>query len=71
MGELGMIDLTQFKREFGEIINEASNMSKALYSETVQLLEDNKETLELLASELIRKETLTEAEIDEIIFLSK
>lgn len=71
MGELGMIDITQFKRDLGDIIDEASSMSKTLYKETVQLLEDNRDTLELLATELIRKETLTEAEIDEIILVGR
>lgn len=71
MGELGMIDITQFKRDLGDIIEEASKMSKILYDETVKLLENNKSTLELLATELIKKETLTEAEIDEIINMRK
>ena len=71
MGELGMIDITQFKRDLGDIIDEASKMSKLLYAETVKLLEDNINILEKLATELIKKETLTEEEIDDIIANTK
>jgi len=67
MGGLGMIDLSQFRREPVDIIQEASALAKKLYDETVKLLKDNKVVLESLASELLAKETLEEPEIDEVI----
>jgi cell division protease FtsH len=67
MGGLGMIDLSQFRREPVDIIQEASALAKKLYDETVKLLRDNKLALESLASELLAKETLEEPEIDEVI----
>ena len=67
MGDMGMLDVSQFKRDFDDIIQEASEMSKTLYNETVMLLKKNKISLETLANALIEKETLTQKEIEEII----
>ncbi|NMA68049.1 MAG: AAA family ATPase, partial [Desulfitobacterium sp.] len=49
------------------ILEEASKLAKLLYEETVQLLADEKETLEQIAKALIEKETLDEDELDKII----
>ena len=67
MGGLGMLDLSQFRREYVDIIQEASEMAKKLYQETVSLLTENKLVLESLANELLTKETLEEPEIDAVI----
>lgn len=67
MGNNGMLDLTQFSRDMSSIINEASDLAKRLYDETIELLRQNIGTLSSLAEELLAKETLDEAEIDNVI----
>ena len=67
MGDMGMLDISQFRYDYKDILDEASILSKRLYDETYSLLLKNKETLTLLADELLVKETLDEAEIDSII----
>jgi cell division protease FtsH len=67
MGNLGMLDLGQFRHDYEDIIDEASNMAKSLYQQTLDVLIENKDILGRLAEELLEKETLVEAEIDEII----
>lgn len=67
MGGNGLIDVTQFQVMQSETLGEASAMSKRLYNEVLELLKNNKETLECIANELIDKETLYEDEIDHII----
>ena len=67
MGSTGMLDLTQFEQDYDAIFSEASDMANRLYGETVSLLSDNKSRLEALAAELLKKETLEENEIDEIL----
>ena len=67
MGNLGMLDLGQFRHDYEDIVSEASEMAKSLYSSVLKLLEENKETLKNLAEQLLEKETLVESEIDEIL----
>ena len=49
------------------ILDEASELSKSLYDETVNLLKANEDILIEIAEELLKKETLNNSEIDEII----
>lgn len=66
MGNQGMIDLTQLTNQFN-MIEEASNMANELYKEILEFLIINRSTLDRLASALLDKETLDEAEIDGFI----
>lgn len=66
MGNQGMIDLTQLTNQFN-MIEEASNMANTLYKETLEFLGLNKSRLDRLAAALLDRETLEEAEIDELI----
>lgn len=67
MGNMGMLDMTQLKGDFGSIINEASLLAKEIYSYTLELLKNNINILNELANKLLEKETLDESEIDNII----
>lgn len=67
MGNLGMIDITQLKPDFGNIVKEATELSKKIYEKTLAILRSNKDVLEKLAEELLEKETLDESDIDRII----
>lgn len=67
MGDIGLLDMTQLKNDFGDIVAEASKLSKEIYDSTLKILTENKEALENLANNLLEKETLDEKEIDEII----
>jgi len=66
MGSKGMIDLTQLTNHF-DMIEEASIMATELYKETLEFLTINRSRLDRLAKELLDKETLDEAEIDNLI----
>ncbi len=66
MGNQGMIDLTQLTNQFN-MIEEASGMAGELYRETLEFLIGNRDKLDRLAAALLDKETLEEAEIDELI----
>lgn len=66
MGTQGMIDLTQLTSQFN-MIEEASGMANELYKETIEFLKMNRARLDRLAAALMDKETLDEAEIDELI----
>lgn len=66
MGSKGMIDLTQLTNQI-DMIEEASGMATELYKETLEFLTINRSRLDRLASELLDKETLDEAEIDNLI----
>ena len=67
MGETGMLDLSQFSSEYNVIIEEASELAKRLYQETLDFLNEHFLLLTEMSSVLLAKETLSEAEIDEII----
>lgn len=67
MGDMGMLDLGQFRNDYQDVISEAVKMSKRLYEETLVLLKNNRDLLENLSNELLMRETLEEREIDAII----
>lgn len=67
MGDKGMLDMGQFSKDFSNIVEEATEMSKKLYNDVVNLLSDNYGILCKLANELLTNETLDEIEIDRII----
>ncbi len=67
MGKMGMLDLSQFKHDYADIVEEASEMAQLLYMSVLDLLKDNYELLKELSETLLDKETLEESEIDEII----
>ena len=67
MGKLGMLDLSQFRNDYEDIIEEASEMSQSLYNSVFELLNNNYCLLQELANTLLEKETLDEVEIDSII----
>lgn len=71
MGDIGMLDITQLRRDYEDIIDEASKMAKEIYNSTLELLLDNYDCLKELAERLLDKETLYEEEIDEIINKNK
>ena len=68
MGAMGMLDLTQFRNDLQDVVNEASDMAKSLYQSVLNLLKDNIDILSELAEKLLEKETLVESEIDEIVY---
>lgn len=67
MGNLGMLDVTQLRPDFTDIVKEASELSKEIYSKILEVLKINKNILDDLALNLLDKETLTEEDIDNII----
>lgn len=67
MGSKGPIDMTQFKDGSKSIVEEASELARKLYNETVNFISDNKGLVEKLAVKLVEKESLTSTEIDEIL----
>lgn len=67
MGNRGPIDMTQFKDGGKSIVEEASELAKRLYGETVNFIKERKELVEKLAIKLIEKESLNSDEIDEIL----
>ena len=66
MGNQGMIDMTQLTNQFN-MIEEASKMANELYKETLDFLILNRSKLDRIAEALLEKETLEEAEIDQLI----
>jgi len=69
---IGMLNTTMFdKISESEILNEAKNLSKKIYNDTLDLLTKNKILLENIANKLIEKETIYEDELDIIIGSSK
>lgn len=64
MGELGMLDLSQFKDDYGDVLAEATNKANMLYSRVLDLLKNNYSTLEDLAGALVKSETLQEKEMN-------
>lgn len=67
MGEKGMLDLTQFERDSKSILDEASALSKQLYTETLMLFREHYDLLKELAETLLQEETLDEGQVDAII----
>ena len=67
MSNAGMLDLSQFTRDYESILEEAKNLALKFYDETISVLQENIETLKKIAETLYEKETLNEDEIDNII----
>ena len=67
MGKLGMLDLTQFRHDYEDIMDEATDMAQSLYGSVLNLLKENYDLLKDLSENLLDKETLDESQIDEII----
>ena len=67
MGKMGMLDLSQFRHDYADIVDEASEMAQRLYSYILDLLKNNYTLLQELSETLLDKETLEESEIDDII----
>ena len=67
MGNMGMLDMRQFSHDFKDIIEEATELSKELYEETIDCLRKNKKYLDGIALELVEKETLDEKDINRIL----
>ena len=67
MGDMGLLDLSQLRRDYGDIVEEASRLSKELYEQTLSLLTEHKEMLQKLAESLLEHETLNESQIDAIL----
>ncbi len=63
----GLINLEVMGVDKKEIAKEATDLSKKLYKEAIELLSENKTTLENIAKALIEKETIDEVELDSII----
>lgn len=51
----------------GELIEKCRNIASNLYEETRKLLSENKESLEIITRELIKKESLTGEDIDKLL----
>ena len=71
MGEtLGLIKLSSVGSLYSSygnpVIEECKNLVNELYEETLDLLKENKDTLDKLALELLEKETLYEDELNEL-----
>ena len=66
MGTKGMVDVKQLAVNY-DILEEATELANTLYKETLDLLSENREKLDKIALTLLDKETLYEAEIDELI----
>lgn len=67
MGGVGLLDLSQLRRDYEDIVEEASSLSKELYEETLQFLMEHRKTLQTLSEALLEQETLNESQIDEIL----
>ena len=64
--EFGMLNLNILGADKELIIREANDISKALYDETLTLLEENLDFLKEVVSVLLEKETISGTELDEI-----
>jgi cell division protease FtsH len=51
-----------------EVLKEAKNISKQIYDETLEFMEEHQATLEELANTLLEKETIEEEELNQIVF---
>lgn len=67
MGQTGLLDLRQLTQDYTPIVEEAKSLSEGLYTETVSFLTEHETVLRRLAEALVERETLNEAEIDEIL----
>lgn len=66
--ELGLLSLLEFSGNVeGQILDLAKRMAKEFYMEALSLLKENQTLLQRIAQRLIEKETIEEAELDELI----
>ncbi|OOB80526.1 MAG: cell division protein FtsH [Epulopiscium sp. Nuni2H_MBin003] len=63
---VGMVNLDVFD-EKTHTLDRTKELMKQLYDDTMKILEENKDNLDLLANELIHKETLNQQQIDELL----
>jgi len=67
--KFGMIHVSEIcGSDSSAVLEEVTALSKKLHDETTALLTQNRATLEKIAQALIEKETLTEPELDELVF---
>lgn len=66
----GLIKLDSIDKD-ARILEDAVEMSKAIYEKALKTLRDNKEKLDAIAGELILRETIIEEDLDRIIFGDK
>ncbi len=67
--KFGMIHVSEIcGSDSSAVLEEVTALSKKLHDETTALLTQNRETLEKIAQALIEKETLTEPELDQLVF---
>lgn len=65
---IGLLNLHKFKHNLtDETVEEMKKLSNEIYRQTLSFLEENSDLLELLANELLDKETLLDTDLDEII----
>ena len=69
MGNLGMLNMDVITGGYSKGVNidEFKNISNDLYSRTLNYLKDNRDKLDLLAGELIKKETLGDEDINKLL----
>lgn len=67
MSEYGLLDLSVMDIDNKEVVTLASKTSKQLYQEALTLMNEHKDDLELLATTLLEKETMTGEEIKALI----
>lgn len=68
MGDsFGLLNMKELDIPEKDIYKEAKDIADSLYNEAMRLLSDNKDKLKLIADALIEKETLTGAEVKEIV----
>lgn len=71
--DFGLLDINVLERymDTDKIMTKFSTMSKSLYSETMKLLQENYNLVEVLAQKLLEMETLTGDSIKEILEMNK
>lgn len=68
MGEQSLLNVDAFIGQMDSAtVNEAKEMADALYQEVLTLLEDNRESLEKIATALLEKNTLTDADLNSLV----
>ena len=64
----GMLNLNELGVDDKTILEEAVKLSDILYKDTLELLRENENTLEKIANLLLEKETISQDELDKIIY---
>lgn len=65
--EVGMLNLEVLGSSKSEMLKHAKELSARLYDETEQFMKSNWHLVQLVAEELLEKETITEEELDELM----